>query len=242
MSPNCSISPPHPRICTSSRRPPSPPSSRSNSPTSFPPGFVFPPNPPLNCPFRECVGFAEDGMPTVSDSPVRSDDPLVEQVMMFRADPSSPCAHCRKHGNRCEFVESGSPCPTCLALGVPDCRFADPDYFLLNLVEYRNRHLHDKCDELVGQVNNGTLDASLFDQAYHRIEEEFYRVAQGAIVRFGITHGATNDLTRRGFHLLALSVDDPEVLAQLIAACTKTGLHPDVLVDMSTRLRDLYLS
>ncbi|KAF8216909.1 hypothetical protein K438DRAFT_1925898 [Mycena galopus ATCC 62051] len=184
------------RPTSSPRAAPTPPSSRS-SPS--PQGFIVPRIPPPNCPLH--VTHTPDGpqLPRVSDSPLPIDDDRVSRLIQFTLTAGSSCTSCYTAGLECDFTEAGIPCPCCVVLGVPNCDFIDPDFFLHNLADRRDQHFHDECWALCAFVRENCLLPCLFECEYERSCEWFYSVAHGAITRYLYNCKASHEMAVRGY-------------------------------------------
>jgi hypothetical protein len=60
------------------------------------------------------------------------------------------------------FTEAGIPCPPCSVLGIPNCDWTDPFWFMENLQRCRDLYLLDEREELVKSVKENRLAPSLF--------------------------------------------------------------------------------
>jgi hypothetical protein len=65
-------------------------------------------------------------------------------------------------GVECSFTEAGVPCPPCSVLGIPDCNWSDPFWFVENLRGCRDSYLIGERDALVKSVKDNLLPPSLF--------------------------------------------------------------------------------
>ncbi|KAJ7140330.1 hypothetical protein C8R43DRAFT_1109632, partial [Mycena crocata] len=221
----------HPR-----RAPPPPPSSRSAR--SSPEGFVLPLLPPSNDPL--VVSLDDHGhrqLPHVSDSPLGVEDGRVTKLVEHNAMVVPKCANCAELGVSCSFTEAGIPCPPCMVLGIPDCHWADPYWFVENLRTCRDAYLFGERDDLVKAVQEDRLSPSLFEREFERAQSWFYSGAQGAITRFVINSRATRDTAVRGYHSLAAASSDPSTLLRFLTLGVETRVHPSVLGVVADRLQ-----
>jgi hypothetical protein len=167
--------------------PPSPPSSRSAC--STPEGFVLPVIPPPHEPLVVAIDpHGHRQLPRVSDAPLNVDDhrvlrlvrdfPVVRLVyslfsFRFLTTPffqvTQKCYDCAEKAIDCSFTEAGIPCSPCTLLGVPDCRWSDPHWFMENLRRKRDHYLLEERDELIKSVRENRLAPSLFRKFFSRI-------------------------------------------------------------------------
>ncbi|KAJ6606899.1 hypothetical protein B0H10DRAFT_2222675 [Mycena sp. CBHHK59/15] len=217
---------------------PMPPSSHSTP--SIPDGFVLPVIPPVNDPLvviYDAHGHRQ--LPHVSDSPLGIDDGRVLKLIEHQPMVIPKCANCAEMGVACSFTEAGVPCPPCSVLGIPDCNWADPFWFIENLQRCRDLYLLDERDGLVKAVRDNRLAPSLFDREFERVQAWFYSGAEGAISRFLVNSRATRDIAVRGYHSLA-AASDPAVLLRFLALGVETRVHPLVLQVVGERLQSLF--
>ncbi|KAJ7466667.1 hypothetical protein B0H11DRAFT_2284599 [Mycena galericulata] len=219
---------------------PTPSSSRS-SPS--PQGFVVPQVPPRHCPLSITIDDAgHRRLPLVSTNPLPAEHERVRKLIRHRADITAKCANCAELAIDCEFYEAGVPCPPCAVLGIPDCQFADPYDFMLNLRNRRDAHFCRERDTLCAAVRDNQLAPSLFEREYEHATAWFYSAAQGAISRFLINCHSTNGLAFRGYQALAESSTDASLLSRFLAFAHDAQIHPSVLRAVADRLRVLFLS
>ncbi|KAJ7440171.1 hypothetical protein FB451DRAFT_1300868, partial [Mycena latifolia] len=174
---------------------PSPRSSRSSPP---PQGFVVPPIPPRDCPLSIIIDEAgHRRLPLVSGNPLPVDHERARKLVRHRLDITAKCANCAEMAIDCEFFEAGVPCPPCVVLGIPDCQFADPHDFMLNLRHRRDAHFLHEREVLCAAVRDNQLAPSLFEREYEHACSWFYSAAQGAISRFLINCHSTGQLAFR---------------------------------------------
>ncbi|KAJ6458811.1 hypothetical protein C8R45DRAFT_1109941 [Mycena sanguinolenta] len=218
-----------------SPRPAPPPPSPSSDDIQ---GFVVPQIPPPDCPLHMVATPDGFHLPRVSPVAHSSTHRRVQRLVTFRINPS---------GN-------GHPCPPCAVLGIPDCRFADPDDFLLHLKYRRDAVFRDERTALMNAVHDNHLPASLFGMSplflyqrfvpnclsltweYGHATAHFYSAAQGAIDRFIINYNATHRLSLRSYRALADSTSDAGLLSRFMSFGTETGLHRSVLQVVANRL------
>ncbi|KAJ6629357.1 hypothetical protein B0H10DRAFT_1939761 [Mycena sp. CBHHK59/15] len=218
---------------------PLPPSSRSTR--STPECFVLPVIPPANDPLL--VTYDAHGhrqLPHVSDSLLGIDDGRVLKLIEYQPMVVPKCANCAEMGVTCSFTEAGVPCPPCSVLGIPDCNWSDPFWFIENLQRCRDLYLLDEHDNLVKAVRDSRLAPSLFDREYEWVQAWFYSGAQGAISRFLVNSHATRDIAAWGYHSLAAASTDPAVLLRFLALGVETRVHPLVLQIVGDRLQSLF--
>ncbi|KAF7376933.1 hypothetical protein MSAN_00111100 [Mycena sanguinolenta] len=153
------------------------PAPPAPSPSDDIQGFVVPVIPPPDCPLHMVA--TPDGLhlPRVSANAHPPTHRRVQRLITFRVNPGG---------------QAGIPCPPCAVLGIPDCRFADPDDFLYHLKRRRDAVFRDERTALVNAVHDNHLPASLFAWEYGRATAHFYSAAQGAIDRFIINYNATH--------------------------------------------------
>jgi len=145
-------------------------------------------------------------------------------------------------GIECMFTEAGISCPPCSVLGIPDCNWSDPFWFMENLQRCRDLYLLDEREELVKSVKENRLAPSLFDREFNRIQSWFYSSAQGAISRFVVNSRATRDIALNGYRSLAAASTDVSLLSRFIALGAETHVHPLVLQLVAERVQSLILS
>ncbi|KAF7358326.1 hypothetical protein MVEN_00882100 [Mycena venus] len=221
--------------------PPPPPSLRSAR--STPEGFALPQVPPPNDPLfvsHDARGHRQ--LPRVSDAPLHVDDIRVTRLIEHNPAPLPKCANCAEMGVDCAFTEAGIPCPPCSVLGIPDCDWADPFWFIENLQRCRDLYLLDERDGLVKSVKDNRLAPSLFDREFDRAQSWFYSGAQGAISRFLINSRATRDIAVRGFHSLAAASTDTSLLLRFLSLGTESHVHPLVLQVVAERVQAIITS
>ncbi|KAJ7176297.1 hypothetical protein C8R43DRAFT_1197922 [Mycena crocata] len=190
---------------------PPPPSVASQSSRSTPEGFVLPVIPPINDPL--VVTYDTGGhrvLPHVSDTPLAVDDGRVTRLVEHHPMITPKCANCAELCVPCQFSEAGVPCPPCSVLGIPDCDWANPFWFIENLQRCRDLYLLDE------------------------------RTSLGAISRFLINTRATRDVAVRGYQSLAAASTDPSVLLRFLALGVDTRIHPAVLGVVAERLQGLF--
>ncbi|KAJ6525812.1 hypothetical protein DFH09DRAFT_1095524 [Mycena vulgaris] len=217
---------------------PPPPSAASHSTRSTPEGYLLPLIPPTNDPlFITCDAHGHRQLPRVSDAPLFIDDGRVLKLVTHHPMIVPKCANCAEMGVGCSFSEAGIPCPPCSVLGIPDCDWANPFWFLENLQRCRDLYLLDERDSLVKSVNDNRLPPSLFEREFERAQSWFYSGAQGAITRFMVNSRATRDIAVRGFRSLAASSSDPSMLLRFLSLGVETRVHPLVLQVVTERLQ-----
>ncbi|KAJ7847287.1 hypothetical protein B0H13DRAFT_1907363 [Mycena leptocephala] len=222
---------------------PLPPTPASRSARSTPEGFILPVVPPVNDPLivtRDAHGHRQ--LPHVSDSPLGVDDGRVMRLVQYHPMAVPKCANCAEMGVACSFTEAGIPCPPCSVLGIPDCNWTDPFWFIENLQRCRDLYLLDERDKLVKSVKNNCLAPSLFDREFERVTSWFYSSAQGAISQFLVNSHATRDIAVRGYHSLAAASADPTLLLRFLSLGAETQVHPLVLQVVAERVQSLFLS
>ncbi|KAJ7165431.1 hypothetical protein C8R43DRAFT_1122154 [Mycena crocata] len=220
---------------------PPPPSVASQSSRSTPEGFVLPVIPPINDPL--VVTYDTGGhrvLPHVSDTPLAVDDGRVTRLVEHHPMITPKCANCAELCVPCQFSEAGVPCPPCSVLGIPDCDWANPFWFIENLQRCRDLYLLDERTSLVKSVKDNRLPPSLFEREFERAQNWFYSGAQGAISRFLINTRATRDVAVRGYQSLAAASTDPSVLLRFLALGVDTRVHPAVLGVVAERLQGLF--
>ncbi|KAJ7442986.1 hypothetical protein FB451DRAFT_1296469 [Mycena latifolia] len=225
------------------RQAPLPPPSVAHSARSTPEGFILPVIPPANDPLivtRDSHGHRQ--LPHVSDAPLSMDDGRVLKLVQHQPMIIPKCANCAEMGVDCSFSEAGIPCPPCSVLGIPDCNWADPFWFIENLQRCRNLFLLDERDALVKSVNDNHLSPSLFDREFKRAQSWFYSGAQGAISRFMLNSRATRDIAVHGYHSLAAASSDPSVLLRFLSLGVETRIHLLVLQVVTERLQLIFQS
>ncbi|KAJ7121183.1 hypothetical protein C8R44DRAFT_877479 [Mycena epipterygia] len=224
------------------RRAPAPPPPSSCSALSTSEGFVLPRIPPPNDPLvvtQDNHGIHQ--LPHVSDAPLGVEDRRVRKLVEHNTMIPPKCANCTEMGVTCSFTEAGVPCPPCSVLGIPDCHWSDPYWFVENLRTCRDAYLSDERDELVKSVQESRLSPSLFDREFERAQNWFYCGAQGAISRFVVNSQATHDTAIRGYHALAAS-SSPSVLLRFLTLGVETQVHPLVLQVVADRLQSFIQS
>ncbi|KAJ7753265.1 hypothetical protein B0H16DRAFT_1459566 [Mycena metata] len=228
----------------SPRRLPLPPQGSAPSgplPSPPPDGFVIPRIPPPDCPLRvtrDSRGHRQ--LPHVSDHPLPVDHERVIRLVKSRVDVVAKCANCAELAIPCEFSESGIPCPPCAVLGIPDCDYSDPYFFVANLAYHRDAYLHEERSVLVDAVKQNFLEPSQFSREYERANAWYYSAAQGAITRFLINCHATGDLAFRGYQCIAEASNDAGLLSRFLAIGHESGMHPSVLQTVAGRLQGLF--
>ncbi|KAJ7215469.1 hypothetical protein GGX14DRAFT_562681 [Mycena pura] len=220
---------------------PRPPVDADDSDLSFD-SFLIPRISPPEDPLKRLDAREHWGLPHLSDTPLDVTDPHVVRMVEDRNDPLAKCSPCAQFGTECQYSEAGIPCPPCVVLGVPDCEFADPDFFLQNLRHARDAYLHGERVALSKAVQNNQLASSRFAREYGRAEAWFYSCAQGAINRFRINKRATQDVALRGYASLAAACTDPGLLARFITFGYETHIHPIVLHAVADRLLFVFTS
>ncbi|KAJ7836576.1 hypothetical protein B0H14DRAFT_2589641 [Mycena olivaceomarginata] len=196
---------------------PAPLPSTSRSIRSTPEGFVLPQIPPSNDPL--VVSYDAHGhrqRPRVSDLPLGVDDARVLRLVEHR-QIQAKCANCAEMAIECTFSEAGIPCPPCSIMGILDCDWNDPFFFMENLRRQRDLYLLDERDSLVRSVQDNRLAPALFEREFERVQNWFYAGAQGAITRFLLNSRATRDIAVRGYHSLAAASTDTSLLLCFIA-------------------------
>ncbi|KAF7372229.1 hypothetical protein MVEN_00082400 [Mycena venus] len=235
-------------LFSSPRAPPPVPSgavSSNNSQHSSPPpeGFVVPPIPPVDCPFRVIVNeCGHPCLPRVSDHPLPVDHDRVKKLIRSPLTVTPKCSNCTELAIECVFKEAGIPCPPCAILGVPDCEHADPHAFVAGLAHQRDVYLHHERSILCATVRDNHLAPSLFEREYERACAWFYAAARGAITRFCVNMHATGGVALCGYELLAASSTDAGLLSWFLALGHDACIHPSVLQTVADRLQALFLS
>ncbi|KAJ7088181.1 hypothetical protein C8R44DRAFT_445112 [Mycena epipterygia] len=199
--------------------------------------------PPPDCPLkvtRDAHGHRQ--LPIISDHPLPVDHERVKKLVKYRIDVVAKCANCAELAVECDFSESGIPCPPCAILGIPDCNYADPYFFMANLAHRRDMYLHEERTVLSVAVRDNFLAPSQFDREYQRASEWFYSAAQGAITRFVLNCHATGGLALRGYQRLAESSTDAGLLSRFLALGHDARIHPSVLQTVADRLQALFFS
>ncbi|KAJ6626188.1 hypothetical protein B0H10DRAFT_2305680 [Mycena sp. CBHHK59/15] len=225
------------------RRAPPPPPPSSRSARSTPEGFVLPLRPPSNDPL--VITYDDRGhrqLPHVLDTPLGVEDGRVMKLVEHNSMIVPKCANCAELGVICSFTEAGVPCPPCSVLGIPDCYWVDPSWFVENLRTCRDAYLSDERDELVKSVQENRLSPSLFDREFERAQSWFYSGAQGAISRFLVNSRATCDTAIRGYHSLAAASSNPSVLLRFLSLGVEARVHPLVLQVVTDRLQSFIRS
>ncbi|KAJ7222178.1 hypothetical protein GGX14DRAFT_558275 [Mycena pura] len=230
-------------LFSSPRSAPAPLGSSAGSSHSSPPleCFVMPPIPPPNCPLRvtrDILGRPQ--LPHVSDHPLPADHERSRKLTKSRIDVLAKCASCAERAVECEFSECGIPCPPCAVLGIPDCDYTDPYFFVANLAYRRDLYLHDERAILCAAVHDNFLAPAQFDREYERAAAWFYSAAQGAISRFMINSNATAGLVLRGYQHLAESSTDAGLLSRFLTLGHEVRVHPSVLQTVANRLHTIY--
>ncbi|KAJ7848046.1 hypothetical protein B0H14DRAFT_2583269 [Mycena olivaceomarginata] len=222
---------------------PLPPTLASRSARSTPEGFVLPVVPPANDPLvvtRDAHGHRR--LPHVSDSLLSVDDGRVLKLVQHHPMVVPKCANCAEMVVECNFTEAGIPCPPCSVLGIPDCDWADPYWFMENLQRCRDLYLLDERHELVKSVKDNRLAPSLFEHEFERVQSWFYSGAQGAMSRFLINSHATRNIAVRGYQSLAAASTDPTLLLCFFSLGAETQVHPLILQVVKERVQSLFLS
>ncbi|KAJ7366432.1 hypothetical protein DFH08DRAFT_797414 [Mycena albidolilacea] len=212
------------------RQAPLPPTPASRSARSTPEGFVLPVVPPVNDPLvitHDAHGHRR--LPHVSDSPLSVDDGRVLKLVQHHPMVVPKCANCAEMAVECTFTEAGIPCPPCSILGIPDCDWVDPFWFIENLQCCQDLYLLDKCNELVKSVKDNRLASSLFQREFERVQSWFYSGTQGAMSQFLINSHATCNIAVRGYQSLAAASTDPTLLLCFLSLGAETQVHPLVL-------------
>ncbi|KAJ7309350.1 hypothetical protein DFH08DRAFT_823522 [Mycena albidolilacea] len=225
------------------RQAPLPPTPASRSARSTPEGFVLPVVPPVNDPLvvtRDAHGHRR--LPNVSDSPLSVDDGRVLKLVQHHPMVIPKCANCAEMAVECTFTEAGIPCPPCSVLGIPDCDWADPFWFIENLQRCRDLYLLDERNELVKSVKDNRLAPSLFEREFERVQSWFYSGAQGAMSRFLINSHATRNIAVQGYQSLASASTDPTLLLRFLSLGAETQVHPLVLQVVAERVQSLFFS
>ncbi|KAJ6592546.1 hypothetical protein B0H19DRAFT_1245409 [Mycena capillaripes] len=219
------------------------PAPTSRSARTSPEGFILPVIPPANDPLvvtRDIHGHRQ--LPHISDHPLRVDDGRVLKLVRYHPMVTPKCANCAEMGITCSFSEAGIPCPPCAVMGIPDCDWADPFWFVENLQRCRDLYLLDERDALVKSVNDNYLAPSLFDREFERVQAWFYSGAQGAVSRFLVNTHATRDLAFRGYQSLAAAATDPSLLLRFLALGVEAHIHPVVLETVAGRVQAFFHS
>ncbi|KAJ7934267.1 hypothetical protein B0H13DRAFT_1855439 [Mycena leptocephala] len=237
-----------------------PASVRSHHSSPPPEGFVVPQIPPPNCPFRVTRDtHGHRRLPLVSENPLPVDHEHVMKLIKYRVDVVAKCANCAELAVDCDFSEAGIPCPPCAILGIPDCNYADPYFFVANLAHRRDMYLHDERTVLCAAVRDNYLAPSQFgtspclpvfphsadlllEREYERASAWFYSAAQGAITRFLVNCHATGGLALRGYQCLAESSTDAALLSRFLTLGHDAHIHPSVLQVVADRLQSMFLS
>ncbi|KAJ6571515.1 hypothetical protein B0H19DRAFT_1255483 [Mycena capillaripes] len=199
--------------------------------------------PPTNDPLivtRDNKGHRQ--LPHVSFQPLGVDDTRVLKLVQYHPDVVPKCANCAEMGLECSFSAAGIPCPPCSVLGIPDCNWTDPFWFMENLQHCRDLYLLDEREELMKSVKDGRLAPLVFDREFERAQAWFYSSAQGAISRFMVNTHATRDIAIRGYHSLAAAATDPSTLLRFLSLGTETHVHPLVLQVVAERVQSLFMS
>ncbi|KAJ6553131.1 hypothetical protein B0H19DRAFT_1295757, partial [Mycena capillaripes] len=220
---------------------PSPPSSRSAC--STPEGFVLPVIPPVHEPFVVAIdSHGHRQLPRVSDAPLSVDDHRVLKLVRDIPVVAQKCYDCAEKAIDCSFTEAGIPCSPCAILGMPDCRWSDPHWFMEHLRRKRDHYLLEERDALVMSVRENRLAPSLFQREFERAQSWFYSGAQGAISRFLVNSHATHDIAVRGYHALAAASTDPATLLRFLSLGSETGIHPIILQLVAERVQALFVT
>ncbi|KAJ7651864.1 hypothetical protein B0H17DRAFT_1215119 [Mycena rosella] len=210
---------------------------------STPEGYLLPILPPADDPLvitQDARGHCQ--LPRVSDTPLPVDDARVLKLVEHHPMIIPKCSNCAEMGVACSFSKAGIPCPPCSVLGIPDCDWADPFWFMENLQRRRDLFLFDECDALVKAVNDNRLSPALFEREFKRAQAWFYSGAQGAISRFMLNTWATRDIAVCGYQALAASSSDPSHLLRFLALGVETHIHPLILQVVAERLQVFFQS
>ncbi|KAJ6556683.1 hypothetical protein B0H10DRAFT_2201549 [Mycena sp. CBHHK59/15] len=227
----------------SSPRPAPLPTSMSSRSSPSPQGFIVPQIPPRDCPLSITIDDAgHRRLPLVSSNPLPPDHERVRKLIRHRLDITAKCANCAELAIDCEFFEAGVPCPPCAVLGIPNCQFADPYDFMMNLRNRRDAHFLHEREVLCAAVRDNKLAPSVFEREYEHASAWFYSAAQGAISRFLINCHSTGRLAFRGYQALAASSTDASLLSRFLAFGHDARIHPSVLRAVADRLQVLFLS
>ncbi|KAJ7366429.1 hypothetical protein DFH08DRAFT_797412 [Mycena albidolilacea] len=149
---------------------------------------------------------------------------------------------CAKLSVNCKFSETDLPCPLCNILGVPDCTFTDPNFFIENVSHAHNAFLYKECSALCAAVHNNQLPPSSSDHEYTKAQSWFYSTVQGAITCFMLNHYATNGLALHGYCALASSATDTGLLTRFICLGFKIHLHLLVFQVITDHLQMIFLA
>ncbi|KAJ7902589.1 hypothetical protein B0H14DRAFT_2555128 [Mycena olivaceomarginata] len=204
---------------------------------STPEGFVLPVVPPANdllVVTRNAHGHRR--LPHVSDSPLGVDDGRVLKLVQHHPMVVPKCANCAEMAVECTFTEAGIPCPPCSVLGIPDCDWVDPFWFIENFQHCRDLYLLDECNELVKSVKDNCLTPSLFEREFECVQSWFYSGAQGAMSQFLINSHATRNVAVQGYQSLAATSTDPTLLLCFLSLGAETQVHPLVLQVVAERV------
>ncbi|KAJ6572483.1 hypothetical protein DFH09DRAFT_1362442 [Mycena vulgaris] len=226
----------HPRSAPQPRVPP----TSSASSQSTPEGFILPLIPPTPDPLTIALDArGHRVLPNVSNTPLPVTDGRVTKLVQDHSLLVPKCANCLEMAVPCSFTEMGIPCPPCAVLGVPECDWSDPFFFMENLRRCRDLYLRDECNELLDSVKSNTLPTSLFEHEFARSQQWFYDGAQGAITRFLLNSYATRDVALHGYQALAASSSSIPTLLRFIALGVETRVHPSILQVVGERVQDL---
>ncbi|KAJ6628092.1 hypothetical protein B0H10DRAFT_2428963 [Mycena sp. CBHHK59/15] len=222
----------------SSPRPAPLPTSMSSRSSPSPQGFIVPQIPPCDCPLSITIDDAgHRRLPLVSSNLLPPDHECVRKLIRHRLDITAKCANCAELAIDCEFLEAGVPCPPCAVLGIPDCQFADPYDFMMNLRNRRNAHFLHEREVLCAAVCDNKLAPSVFEREYEHASAWFYSAAQGLLA-----DSCTGRLAFRGYQALAASSTDASLLSRFLAFGHDAHIHPSVLRAVVDRLQVLFLS
>ncbi|KAJ6540940.1 hypothetical protein B0H10DRAFT_2245124 [Mycena sp. CBHHK59/15] len=217
----------------SSPRPAPLPTSMSSRSSPSPQGFIVPQIPPRDCPLSITIDDAgHRRLPLVSSNPLPPDHERVRKLIRHRLDITAKCANCAELAIDSEFFEAGVPCPPCAVLGIPDCQFADPYDFMMNLRNRRDAHfLHEpRSSVLLFATTNLPLPSS---------NASTNMLPHGSTPRHKalLADSCTGRLAFRGYQALAASSTDASLFSRFLAFGHDARIHPSVLRAVADRLQ-----
>ncbi|KAJ7838080.1 hypothetical protein B0H14DRAFT_3459692 [Mycena olivaceomarginata] len=156
---------PHDHSFTAPRPAPAPPVSSLGSTNSSPSpeGFIVPHIPP---PTILSASFAMPG-PLAAPPPFGDRRFMSTIAALMRSAAAVPSL-----ASTANSARPGLPCPPCNVLGVPDCTFADPDFFMENVGHARDAFLYEERSALCAAVHNNQLPS--FNREYTKAQSWFY--------------------------------------------------------------------
>ncbi|KAF8146199.1 hypothetical protein K438DRAFT_2028373, partial [Mycena galopus ATCC 62051] len=144
--------------------PPLPTPLSSCSACSTPEGFVLPAIPPHNDPLFVVLDLhGHRQLSRLSNTPLHVDDHRVLKLVQDVPVIGQKCYNCAEKAIEYSFMEAGIPCPPCAVLGIPDCRWSDPHWFMKSLHRKCDNYLLEERNELMKSVQENHLTPSLFN-------------------------------------------------------------------------------